>query len=110
MRPEVEALELEGYAALRGCSPPTPARWPRPPASSSGCSQATAERALLPGGCSTALCPPPKAYRLAVASRDPCFEKESEQEWYYRVRLLLDWRERHDGYLCTGGVPAVVRI
>ena len=32
-----------------------------------------------------------KAYRLAVASRDPRFEKESEQEWYYRVRLLLDY-------------------
>lgn len=58
MRPEVEALELEGYAALRGCSPPTPACWPCPPASSSGCSQATAgASSSLPGGCSTASLP-----------------------------------------------------
>ena len=28
---------------------------------------------------------------LAVASRDPRFDKGSEQEWYYRVRLLLDY-------------------
>ena len=93
MRPEVEALELEGYAALRGCSPPTPACWPCPPASSSGCSRATAgASSSLPGGCSTASLPATSRrtgwrWRAGI----PVSKKESEQEWYYRVRLLLDY-------------------
>lgn len=93
MRPEVEALELEGYAALRGVL------------STYACllalSAAQFERLLAGQGGSELFFARRlfhrlsarhfKAYRLAVASRDPRFSDGAEQEWYFRVRLLLDY-------------------
>lgn len=93
MRPEVEALELEGYAALRGvlstyaCLLALPASQFERLLAGNGGSELFFARRLFHRLSARHL----KAYRLAVASRDPRFEKESEQEWYYRVRLLLDY-------------------
>ncbi|WP_429045723.1 dGTPase [Aeromonas hydrophila] len=93
MRPEVEALELEGYAALRGvlstyaCLLALPAAQFERLLAGQGGSELFFARRLFHRLSARHL----KAYRLAVASRDPRFEKESEQEWYYRVRLLLDY-------------------
>lgn len=93
MRPEVEALELEGYAALRGvlstyaCLLALPAVQFERLLTGQGGSELFFARRLFHRLSARHL----KAYRLAVASRDPRFEKESEQEWYYRVRLLLDY-------------------
>lgn len=93
MRPEVEALELEGYAALRGvlstyaCLLALPAVQFERLLAGQGGSELFFARRLFHRLSARHL----KAYRLAVASRDPRFEKESEQEWYYRVRLLLDY-------------------
>ncbi|ELM3720004.1 dGTPase [Aeromonas hydrophila] len=93
MRPEVEALELEGYAALRGvlstyaCLLALPAVQFERLLTGQGGSELFFARRLFHRLSARHL----KAYRLAVASRDPRFAKESEQEWYYRVRLLLDY-------------------
>ncbi|HHW4402276.1 TPA: dGTPase [Aeromonas hydrophila] len=93
MRPEVEALELEGYAALRGvlstyaCLLALPAVQFERLLTGQGGSELFFARRLFHRLSARHL----KAYRLAVASRDPRFEKESEQEWYYRMRLLLDY-------------------
>ncbi|MCV3274505.1 dGTPase [Aeromonas hydrophila] len=93
MRPEVEALELEGYAALRGvlstyaCLLALPAVQFERLLTGQGGSELFFARRLFHRLSARHL----KAYRLAVASRDPRFEKESEQEWYFRVRLLLDY-------------------
>lgn len=93
MRPEVEALELEGYAALRGvlstyaCLLALPAVQFERLLAGQGGSELFFARRLFHRLSARHL----KAYRLAVASRDPRFEKESEQEWYFRVRLLLDY-------------------
>lgn len=93
MRPEVEALELEGYAALRGvlstyaCLLALPAVQFERLLAGQGGSELFFARRLFHRLSARHL----KAYRLAVASRDPRFENESEQEWYFRVRLLLDY-------------------
>lgn len=93
MRPEVEALELEGYAALRGvlstyaCLLALPAAQFERLLAGNGGSELFFARRLFHRLSARHL----KAYRLAVASRDPRFDKCSEQEWYYRVRLLLDY-------------------
>ncbi|WP_336988321.1 dGTPase [Aeromonas hydrophila] len=93
MRPEVEALELEGYAALRGvlstyaCLLALPAVQFERLLTGQGGSELFFARRLFHRLSARHL----KAYLLAVASRDPRFEKESEQEWYFRVRLLLDY-------------------
>jgi len=93
MRPEVEALELEGHAALRGvlstysCLLALPAAQFERLLASNGGSELFFARRLFHRLSARHL----KAYRLAVASRDPRFDKGSEQEWYYRVRLLLDY-------------------
>ena len=93
MRPEVEALELEGYAALRGvlstyaCLLALPAAQFERLLAGNGGSELFFARRLFHRLSARHL----KAYRLAVASRDPRFDKGSEQEWYYRVRLLLDY-------------------
>ncbi|WAF77810.1 dGTPase [Aeromonas dhakensis] len=93
MRPEVEALELEGYAALRGvlstyaCLLALPATQFERLLVGQGGSELFFARRLYHRLSARHL----KAYRLAVASRDPRFGEEAEQEWYYRVRLLLDY-------------------
>jgi len=93
MRPEVEALELEGHAALRGvlstysCLLALPAAQFERLLAGNGGSELFFARRLFHRLSARHL----KAYRLAVASRDPRFDKCSEQEWYYRVRLLLDY-------------------
>ena len=93
MRPEVEALELEGHAALRGvlstysCLLALPAAQFERLLAGNGGSELFFARRLFHRLLARHL----KAYRLAVASRDPRFDKCSEQEWYYRVRLLLDY-------------------
>ncbi|EKP0276884.1 dGTPase [Aeromonas bestiarum] len=93
MRPEVEALELEGYAALRGvlstyaCLLALPASQFERLLAGQGGSELFFARRLFHRLSARHL----KAYRLAVASRDPRFDKGAEQEWYYRVRLLLDY-------------------
>ncbi|CAJ1783781.1 dGTPase [Aeromonas dhakensis] len=93
MRPEVEALELEGYAALRGvlstyaCLLALPATQFERLLAGQGGSELFFARRLYHRLSARHL----KAYRLAVASRDPRFAEEAEQEWYYRVRLLLDY-------------------
>ncbi|ATL97120.1 dGTPase [Aeromonas bestiarum] len=93
MRPEVEALELEGYAALRGvlstyaCLLALPASQFERLLAGQGGSELFFARRLFHRLSARHL----KAYRLAVANRDPRFDKGAEQEWYYRVRLLLDY-------------------
>nr|MBP8158744.1 dGTPase [Aeromonas sp.] len=93
MRPEVEALELEGYAALRGvlstyaCLLALPASQFERLLAGQGGSELFFARRLFHRLSARHL----KAYRLAVASRDPRFDSGAEQEWYYRVRLLLDY-------------------
>ncbi|MNQ59585.1 Deoxyguanosinetriphosphate triphosphohydrolase [compost metagenome] len=93
MRPEVEALELEGYAALRGvlstyaCLLALPATQFERLLAGNGGSELFFARRLFHRLSARHL----KAYRLAVASRDPRFDNGAEQEWYYRVRLLLDY-------------------
>lgn len=93
MRPEVEALELEGYAALRGvlstyaCLLALPAAQFERLLAGNGGSELFFARRLFHRLSARHL----KAYRLAVASRDPRFDYGAEQEWYYRVRLLLDY-------------------
>ncbi len=93
MRPEVEALELEGYAALRGvlstyaCLLALPASQFERLLAGDGGSELFFARRLYHRLSARHL----KAYRLAVASRDPRFHEGTEQEWYYRVRLLLDY-------------------
>lgn len=93
MRPEVEALELEGYAALRGvlstyaCLMALPAAQFERLLAGNGGSELFFARRLFHRLSARHL----KAYRLAVASRDPRFDYGAEQEWYYRVRLLLDY-------------------
>ena len=93
MRPEVEALELEGYAALRGvlstyaCLLALPAAQFERLLAGNGGSELFFARRLFHRLSARHL----KAYRLAVASRDPRFDNGAEQEWYYRVRLLLDY-------------------
>ncbi|ANT66794.1 dGTPase [Aeromonas hydrophila] len=93
MRPEVEALELEGYAALRGvlstyaCLLALPATQFERLLAGQGGSELFFARRLFHRLSARHL----KAYRLAVASRDPRFSDGAEQEWYFRVRLLLDY-------------------
>ncbi|MGU5795131.1 dGTPase [Aeromonas hydrophila] len=93
MRPEVEALELEGYAALRGvlstyaCLLALPAVQFERLLAGQGGSELFFARRLFHRLSARHL----KAYRLAVASRDPRFSDGAEQEWYFRVRLLLDY-------------------
>ncbi|WP_429048700.1 dGTPase [Aeromonas hydrophila] len=93
MRPEVEALELEGYAALRGvlstyaCLLALPAAQFERLLAGQGGSELFFARRLFHRLSARHL----KAYRLAVASRDPRFSDGAEQEWYFRVRLLLDY-------------------
>lgn len=93
MRPEVEALELEGYAALRGvlstyaCLLALPASQFERLLAGQGGSELFFARRLFHRLSARHL----KAYRLAVANRDPRFDSGAEQEWYYRVRLLLDY-------------------
>lgn len=93
MRPEVEALELEGYAALRGVlstyscllALPEP-QFERLLAGVGGAELFFARR-LFHRLSARHL----KAYRLAVAHPDTRFQRRTEQEWYYRMRLLLDY-------------------
>lgn len=93
MRPEVEALELEGYAALRGvlttysCLLAMPSGQFSRLLASEGGSELFFARRLYHRLSARHI----KAYRLAVAVRDERFVCEQEQEWYYRVRLLLDY-------------------
>ncbi|WP_429143571.1 dGTPase [Aeromonas hydrophila] len=93
MRPEVEALELEGYAALRGvlstyaCLLALPATQFERLLAGQGGSELFFARRLFHRLSARHL----KAYRLAVAGRDPRFSDGAEQEWYFRVRLLLDY-------------------
>jgi len=92
-QPEVESLELSGYAAMRGVL-----------AAYSELLQLPAEifRQLLSGEkhyrfqravrlCHRLSRRHVKAYLLATEKHDPFFERENEQEWYFRVRLLLDF-------------------
>jgi dGTPase len=93
MRPEVEALELEGYAALRGvltsyaCLLALPARQFARLLAGEGSPALFFARRLYHRLSARHL----KAYRLAISIPDPRFACQSEQEWYYRVRLLLDY-------------------
>ncbi|MEG0008869.1 MAG: dGTPase [Aeromonas sp.] len=93
MRPEVEALELEGYAALRGvlstyaCLLALPAIQFERLLAGKGGSELFFARRLFHRLSARHL----KAYRLAVSTVDPRFVSAAEQEWYYRVRLLLDY-------------------
>ncbi|MGY3863245.1 dGTPase [Aeromonas lacus] len=93
MRPEVEALELEGYAALRGvlatysCLLAMPSGQFSRLLAGEGGSELFFARRLYHRLSARHI----KAYRLAVAVRDDRFVCEQEQEWYYRVRLLLDY-------------------
>ncbi len=112
MRPEVEALELEGYAALRGvlstyaCLLALPAAQFERLLAGNGGSELFFARRLFHRLSARHL----KAYRLAVASRDPRFDKGSaEQEVVLQGAAAARLCQRHDGYLCAGGVQAVVR-
>ncbi|MGL5993840.1 MAG: dGTPase, partial [Aeromonas sobria] len=93
LRPEVEALELEGYAALRGvlasyaCLLALPAPQFARLLAGEGSPALFFARRLYHRLSARHL----KAYRLAIATPDPRFVCQSEQEWYYRVRLLLDY-------------------
>lgn len=93
MRPEVEALELEGHAALRGvlstyaCLLALPVSRFEQLLAGKGGSELFFARRLFHRLSARHL----KAYRLAVATRDARFGSHTEQEWYYRVRLLLDY-------------------
>lgn len=93
MRPEVEALELEGYAALRGvltsyaCLLAMPVSQFARLLAGEGGSDLFFARRLYHRLSARHI----KAYKLAIAIRDARFVCEQEQEWYYRVRLLLDY-------------------
>ncbi|PJG59318.1 dGTPase [Aeromonas cavernicola] len=93
MRPEVEALELEGYAALRGvlstysCLLAIPAPTFARLLAGEGNHELFFARRLYHRLSTRHL----NAYQLAVAHPDPRFACQQEQEWYYRVRLLLDY-------------------
>lgn len=93
MRPEVEALELEGYAALRGvlstysCLLALPEPQFARLLAGAGGGELFFARRLFHRLSARHL----KAYRLAVASIDARFQRRAEQEWYYRMRLLLDY-------------------
>ena len=93
MRPEVEALELEGHAALRGvlstysCLLALPAAQFERLLAGNGGSELFFARRLFHRLSARHL----KAYRLAGASRGPRFDKCSEQGWYYKVRVLVDY-------------------
>ncbi|MFB2862423.1 dGTPase [Aeromonas sp. MdU4] len=93
MRPEVEALELEGYAALRGvlstysCLLTMPAGQFTRLLAGEESRELFFARRLYHRLSARHI----KAYQLAVATRDERFVCEQEQEWYYRVRLLLDY-------------------
>ncbi|MGL5040021.1 MAG: dGTPase [Aeromonas sp.] len=93
MRPEVEALELEGYAALRGvlssyaCLLALPASQFARLIVGDGGSELFFARRLYHRLSARHI----KAYQLAIATQDVRFSCRHEQEWYYRVRLLLDY-------------------
>lgn len=92
-QPEVESLELSGYAAMRGVL------------------EAYRELLLIPAPIFRQLLQGEQHYRYQRAIRlchrlsrrhvkaylsatevyDSFFQRESEQEWYFRVRLLLDF-------------------
>jgi dGTPase len=90
---EVESLELSGYAAMRGVLLSyselltLPAQIFRQLLSGEGhhryqhalrlCHRLSRRHVL--------------AYQKATETPDPFFQRPAEQEWYYRVRLLLDF-------------------
>jgi len=92
-RPEVESLELSGYAAMRGVLLSyselltLPAHIFQQLLSGEGhhryqhalrlCHRLSRRHVI--------------AYQQAVDVQDPFFQRPTEQEWYYRVRLLLDF-------------------
>ncbi|ALP42815.1 dGTPase [Aeromonas schubertii] len=92
LRPEVEALELEGYAALRtvldtyGELLALPAD--RFQGLLAGDSQGLFVLRRLVHRLSARHI---RAYQRAIACADPRFPDPPHQEWYYRVRLLLDY-------------------
>jgi len=83
MRPEVEALELEGYAALRGV--------------------------LSTYACLLALPAPPQGVSTGGGEPGSPFRKGERAGVVLPGAAAARLCERHDGYLCAGGVPAVVR-
>jgi dGTPase len=93
MRPEVEALELEGYAALRGvlstyaCLLALPASQFERLLAGNGGSELFFARRLFHRLSARHL----KATGWRWPAGIPASEKESEQEWYFRARLLLDY-------------------
>ncbi|MBZ6067320.1 dGTPase [Aeromonas schubertii] len=92
LRPEVEALELEGYAALRtvldtyGELLALPAD--RFQGLLAGDSQGLFVLRRLVHRLSARHI---RAYQRAIVCADPRFPDPPHQEWYYRVRLLLDY-------------------
>jgi dGTPase len=92
-RPEVESLELSGYAAMRGVLLSYSELLTLP---------AHIFQQLLSGEghhryqhtlrlCHRLSRRHVVAYQQAVDVDDPFFQRPTEQEWYYRVRLLLDF-------------------
>ena len=90
---EVESLELSGYAAVRGVLLTYSELLALP---------ATVFRRLLNGEghhryqhalrlCHRLSRRHVLAYQKATDTPDPFFQRPAEQEWYYRVRLLLDF-------------------
>ncbi|MGL5949403.1 MAG: dGTPase [Aeromonas sp.] len=93
MRPEVEALELEGYAALRGVLDGYRPLLAMPAAEFAAllAGRASAEHFFARRLLHRLSARHVAAYQQAVAVPDQRFVCAHEQAWYYRVRLLQDY-------------------
>ncbi len=92
-RREVEILELEGYAALRGVLETYGALLALPGADFQALGQEQGNRRHYLARRLFHRLPPRHlaAYRRANERADPDFARREEQEWYFRIRLLLDF-------------------
>ena len=110
LRPEVEALELEGYAALRGvltsyaCLLALPASQFARLLAGEGSQALFFARRLYHRLSARHL----KAYRLAIATPDPRFACQQRAGVVLPGAAAARLRQRHDRYLCIGGVPAAL--
>jgi dGTPase len=92
LRPEVEALELEGYAALRGVLETYSELLTLPATAFAAQLEGRSQGRFLLRRLSHRLSGRHiKAYQRAIAAPDSRFLLPAQQEWYYRTRLLLDY-------------------
>lgn len=92
LRPEVEELELEGYAALRGVLETYSELLTLPASAFAALLEGRSQGRFLLRRLSHRLSGRHiKAYHRAIAVPDNRFLLPAQQEWYYRTRLLLDY-------------------